>query len=87
MRELIIMILLSLSLTAFGQSITDMCCKHYMKVDSLQRIEIELHELKSVQQDSIIKTQANNLQRQKKVHRKSLLGLTGVIFIILILTQ
>ena len=58
-----------------------------MKIDSLQRIEINLHELKSVQQDSIIKTQAINLQRQKKTHRKSMLGLTGVIFIILILTQ
>ena len=58
-----------------------------MKIDSLQRIEIELHELKSVQQDSIIKVQANNLQRQKKVQRKSMLGLTGVIFLILILTQ
>ena len=87
MREIIIMILLRLSLTVCGQSPTDMCCKHYMKIDSLQRIEIELHELKSVQQDSIIKTQANNLQRQKKVHRKSMLGLTGVIFLILILTQ
>ena len=87
MREIIIMILLSLSLTVCGQNITDMCCKHYIKVDSLQRIEIELHELKSVQQDSIIKVQANNLQRQKKVHRKSMLGLTGVIFLILILTQ
>tara|TARA_Y100001937_G_C6981348_1_gene267822 strand:- start:109 stop:285 length:177 start_codon:yes stop_codon:yes gene_type:complete len=58
-----------------------------MKIDSLQRIEIEIHELKSEKQDSIIKIQASTLQRQKKIQRKSILGLTGVIFIILILTQ
>ena len=58
-----------------------------MKIDSLQRIQIEIHELKSEKQDSIIKIQASTLQRQKKIQRKSILGLTGVIFIILILTQ
>lgn len=87
MKGIIIIILLTLSLTVCGQIRTDLCCNHYRKIDSLQRIEISLHELKSVQQDSIIKAQANNLQHQKKIHRKSLLGLTGVIFIILILTQ
>ena len=87
MKELITICLLMLCLTAFSQSRTDLCCRHYQKIDSLQRIEINLHELKHEQQDSIIKIQASTLLHQKKIQRKSILGLTGIIFIILILTQ
>ncbi len=85
MKGLIISVCLMLSLTAFSQSRTDLCCKHYQKIDSLQQVEIELLETKHVIQDSIIFDQQKRVQVTKKTNRISTIGLTGIIFILLIL--
>ena len=85
MKGLIMIVCLMLSLTAYSQSRTDLCCKHYKKIDSLQQVEIELLETKHVIQDSIIFEQQKRVQVTKKTNRISTLGLTGIIFILLIL--
>lgn len=76
---------LMLCLTAYSQTRTDLCCNHYKKIDSLQQLEIKLLENKHVVQDSIIFDQVERVQVTKKVNRITTLGLTGIIFIILIL--
>ena len=85
MKGLITSVCLMLSLTAFSQSRTDLCCKHYKKIDSLQQIEIQLLETKHVIQDSIIFDQQKRVQVTVKTNRISTIGLTGIIFILLIL--